>query len=251
MNARNRTNCWNHNSPTEHRVEFTIIELLVVIAIITILMAMLLPGLKKARDVAKKIVCTGNLRQQAHAMFLYAGDYSGVFPATGEPGSTDDFLSCIYYGGGMANGTAAEQRLLYPYIPKVNLTRKFEYDSPFWCPGDTKDNNPHWSYNATYLYWWGTSYGYNNCCQGCAKRLYCYTGRPTGLSGRRDSSITSPSMKAMIGELGITDIKLGNAVWHGKFKYNMVFVDTHVDLLAFSPSTSISWHTGSAGLFDY
>ncbi|MFA6568012.1 MAG: prepilin-type N-terminal cleavage/methylation domain-containing protein [Victivallales bacterium] len=62
------------------RNAFTLIELLIVIAIIAILAGMLLPALNKAKLVAKKAVCTNNLKQVILATLQYGSDFDGVVP---------------------------------------------------------------------------------------------------------------------------------------------------------------------------
>jgi prepilin-type N-terminal cleavage/methylation domain-containing protein/prepilin-type processing-associated H-X9-DG protein len=56
---------------------FTLIELLVVIAMIAVLMAILMPALRAARDQAKKTVCTGHIKGLVLAVRMYADDYDG------------------------------------------------------------------------------------------------------------------------------------------------------------------------------
>ena len=62
------------------RKGFTLIELLVVIAIISVLAAMLLPSLSRAREQARRTACKNNLKQLWLALLMYSNDYSGSFP---------------------------------------------------------------------------------------------------------------------------------------------------------------------------
>lgn len=56
---------------------FTLIELLVVIAIIALLLSILLPALKNAREQGKRAACLSNVEQLAMAWMLYADDNDG------------------------------------------------------------------------------------------------------------------------------------------------------------------------------
>lgn len=56
---------------------FTLLELLIVIAIISLLLAVLIPGLAKARAIAKRLSCQSNLRQLGIAWGLYFDDHDG------------------------------------------------------------------------------------------------------------------------------------------------------------------------------
>ena len=64
---------------------FTLIELLVVIAIIALLVAILLPSLNKAKELAKQVVCMNNQRGCYLATVFYVEDNSGYLPSNHTP----------------------------------------------------------------------------------------------------------------------------------------------------------------------
>lgn len=64
----------------QRRSGFTLLELLVVITIISILAAMLLPGLSRAREAARRASCSSNLRQMGLLFTMYASESSGEYP---------------------------------------------------------------------------------------------------------------------------------------------------------------------------
>jgi prepilin-type N-terminal cleavage/methylation domain-containing protein/prepilin-type processing-associated H-X9-DG protein len=78
----------------KQKAGFTLIELLVVIAIISILAALLLPGLSRARQSARRVQCASNLHQIGVALKLYADDFQ-KFPCFGGP----DLLPNVPYPG--------------------------------------------------------------------------------------------------------------------------------------------------------
>ena len=57
---------------TRHKTAFTLLELLVVISIIAMLMSIMTPSLRKAREHGKRAVCLANLRAVGTALHVYA-----------------------------------------------------------------------------------------------------------------------------------------------------------------------------------
>lgn len=70
--------------PPRRRQAFTLIELLVVIAIMALLVSILLPSLRTARQLAQAALCQGNLHGLYNAAALYATECNGYLGPTYE-----------------------------------------------------------------------------------------------------------------------------------------------------------------------
>jgi prepilin-type N-terminal cleavage/methylation domain-containing protein len=87
---------------------FTLVELLVVIAIIALLAALLFPALARAKEMARRIACTNNLRQMGVVLSQYGDDFGSYGPAGTNQDSNPLWMARLasYFGkDGNAMGT--------------------------------------------------------------------------------------------------------------------------------------------------
>ena len=98
---------------TESRRGFTIVELVVVVAVISILIALLLPAVQSAREVARRMQCHNNLLQIGLALETYAAS-SRVYP----PGVVDFQGPVSNDPAGYRFGWAAR---LLPFLEQRNV----------------------------------------------------------------------------------------------------------------------------------
>lgn len=96
------TSCRTGRTTGASRKAFTLIEVLVVVAIIALLISILLPSLKQARDVSRLVVCETHLKEIGTGVNMYLADFKDVLPGPLHPvmlkypftaGSTDEVLN--------------------------------------------------------------------------------------------------------------------------------------------------------------
>lgn len=102
---------------------FTLVELLVAIAVIGILVALLLPAVQGAREAARRVHCSSNLRQMGMAMLMYDEAYNSLPPTT--LGSHTE-----------SKGTAFVSIL--PYLEKPEIFDEWNMDLPASAPPNSE-----------------------------------------------------------------------------------------------------------------
>ncbi|MBR5626433.1 MAG: DUF1559 domain-containing protein, partial [Thermoguttaceae bacterium] len=103
------------------RLGFTLVELLVVIAIIGTLTGMMLPAVQSARETARRMTCTNNLRQIGLSISMYL-DVLGCFPPTKTTYLTDS---------GVRRDRHNILTLLLPYLEQTNIYDQIDLERPW------------------------------------------------------------------------------------------------------------------------
>ncbi|MGN6136655.1 MAG: DUF1559 family PulG-like putative transporter [Aureliella sp.] len=95
------------------RGAFTLVDLLVVIAIIGILVGLLLPAVQAAREAARRMQCSNNVRQLVLATHNYLGAHRSIPPAV-----------CMAPVGG---GFWSAQARILPFLEQANLQNLIDF----------------------------------------------------------------------------------------------------------------------------
>jgi prepilin-type N-terminal cleavage/methylation domain-containing protein/prepilin-type processing-associated H-X9-DG protein len=115
---------------------FTLIELLVVIAIIAVLIALLLPAVQSAREAARRIQCTNNLKQLGLALHNYISAANAA-----PPGIVN--TRYIYNGTNQISTWTAwsAPALLLPYVEQLPLYNAANFNSNCCVVGSGDSQN--------------------------------------------------------------------------------------------------------------
>jgi len=147
MNSKARQYCTHCK-----QAAFSLIELLVVIAIIALLLALVVPALKKAKHTAQRLVCQNNLKTLAMANEVYASKYDNWYVSNidttmtgrGEPtwNSNSAFREIV----GLEDAYVGSSFIL----PKEYRCPLDEQDEDYWRQaGGTYQNRVSYGYNFT------------------------------------------------------------------------------------------------------
>jgi prepilin-type N-terminal cleavage/methylation domain-containing protein/prepilin-type processing-associated H-X9-DG protein len=222
---------------------FTLIELLVVIAIISILAALLLPALARAKAKAWQTKCASNQKQIGIAYQLYVDDNGGYYPSQKGWGAAGGQKGTYKLDPAVADsfGVSLEQtnRPLNEYVRAVEV---------FHCPADKGDflygaKDCFKEYGNSYLVQFQQdSFRVKKVAGDARLPRGTYEATPIKASdvGNRPTSKIIQGDWPWHANRGVVD---PTSIWHnfrGQSRFNMLFGDGHVVFYRF-PKEMVNW----------
>ncbi len=167
---------------------FTLVELLVVISIIAAIIAILLPGLNKARSLAKRTRCASNLKQIDVAMHSYLSSNDDKYPCAQDKlpkKNPEDPNIWLWMGRGWKSFIA----------PHLGGKSSAKNPSVLLCPSD----------KVAPVKWESTSYSYSLSFYHSPEDIDSLNGPGSDLTtiapaAQKPVNIAKPSGKILIGE---------------------------------------------------
>ncbi len=127
---------------------FTLVEILVVIAIIAVVVSMLLPALKNAREVARASICRMNMKQLAPGYTMYANDNKGFIWEAGNPAPVIRFWYVV-----PRNQKIAGNATTNPFVIGPGFQYLSNVDKIFECPTNKRRTPARFTANTSDPFW--------------------------------------------------------------------------------------------------
>lgn len=138
-------------STSKKNAAFTLIELLVVIAIISLLVSILLPSLKRAKELAVVVQCQSRLHHIGSALMMYTSDFDrGCIGFTYGPSGWDNPFGTAPHGEykAFAGWYSNHDYALKPYLSDTSPKGKSTPDRITHCPTAPAGNSTGYALNA-------------------------------------------------------------------------------------------------------
>ena len=148
-------------SQPARRSGFTLIELLVVVAIIALLVALLLPSLKRARELARKSICQSNMHQLGTMSHMYTTEYAVVVPWFMTDPAYPSYGTTYWTGWGcwhlLYEAKYLSHSQMVDYLqPDSVVNERLRRESPLLCPSGVF-KSPYWV-GYVGLAWYGDAW---------------------------------------------------------------------------------------------